>query len=221
MFWRSLAQVAAIRASKLARVRPTRLALPLAVLLSFALATPAHAAFDWSTNVIDYEFQPKEQKISVGDSVTWNFTVGGHTSTSLAGQPDSWKSIDDGTNATGDTFSHTFNTRGRYQYVCSVHKSFMKGVIEVGTDTVIDSIDNFRTRRFGNRVRIGFKLNEPATVKYRLRGPSARRVKLGRLARGRRGFTLRHLRRGSYRGVLTVVDDFDKKITRRNSFVIR
>jgi plastocyanin len=193
----------------------------LAVLLPFALAAPAHAAFDWSTNVIDFEFQPKEQTISVGDSVTWHFTVGGHTSTSVAGQPDSWKSIDDGTNDPGDTFTHTFNRRGRYQYVCSVHKSFMKGVIEVGTDTVADTIDTFRTRRFGNRVRVGFRLNEPATVKYRLTGPSPRRVKLGRLAKGLHRFGLRHLKQGSYRGTLTVVDDFDHKVTGKKSFVIR
>ena len=43
----------------------------------------------------------------------------------------------------------------------------------------------------------------------------------GRLAAGRRSFTLRRLKRGTYRGVLTVVDDFDKKITPRNFFVIR
>ena len=32
---------------------------------------------------------------------------------------------------------------------------------------------------------------------------------------------MRRLKRGTYRGVLTVVDDFDKKITPRNFFVIR
>jgi plastocyanin len=200
-------------------VRPSRLALPLAVLLSLALAAPAHAA-DWGTNVIDFEFQPSELNISVGDSVTWTFVAGGHNSTSLAGQPDSWRSAGGGTNPAGDTFRHVFNTKGRFQYMCSVH-TFMKGVIEVGTDTVADSIDHFRTKRFGHRVRIGFTLNEPAKVAYRLRGPSRRTVKLGRLAKGRHGFTVRRLKRGTYRGVLTVVDDFDKKITRRNSFVIR
>jgi plastocyanin len=202
-------------------VRSSRLALPLAVLLSLALAAPAYAAFDWKTDVIDFGFHPSERDIAVGDSVTWTFSEGGHNSTSLAGQPDSWRSTAAGTNSAGDTFTHVFDTPGRYQYVCTVHRSFMKGVIEAGTDTVIDSIAYFRTRRFGHRVRIRFKLNEPATVRYRLRGPSPRRVKLGRLATGRHGFTVRHLKRGSYRGVLTVVDDFDKKITPRNFFVIR
>jgi plastocyanin len=207
--------------SKLTRhMGPNRLALPLAAFLFLLVASPA-VAFDWKTNVIDFEFQPAERKISLGDSVTWNFSVAGHTSASLGGQPDSWKSVEDGVNPAGSSFTHVFSTPGRFQYVCLQHRDFMKGVIEVGNDTVVDSIDDFRSRRTGNRVRIGFLLNEPATVRYSLRGPSRRSVRLGRLVEGRHGFTLRRLRRGTYRGVLTVVDDFDKKITPRNFFVIR
>jgi plastocyanin len=220
MFWRSLAQVEAVRASKLARVRPSRLALPLAVLLSLALAAPAGAADSTVEVAPDFSFKPAQLTIAVGDTVTWSFTGEGHTSASVPGQPDSWRSVDEGTNPVGGLYPHTFNTPGRYQYVCLQH-SFMKGVIQAGTDTVADSIDAFRTRRFGHRVRIGFRLNEPAIVRYRLRGPSRRSVKLGRLPKGRHGFTLRRLKRGSYRGVLTVVDDFDHKVTRKNSFAIR
>jgi len=201
-------------------VRSSRLVLPLAVLLSLAVAAPAHAAVDWGTTVVDFSFRPSEQDIAVGDSVTWTFGEGGHNSTSVAGQPDSWRSAGGGTNPVGDTFTHTFDTPGLYQYLCTVHP-FMKGEIQAGTDAVIDSIDAFKTRRFGRRVRIGFKLNEPAKVTYRLRGPSRRTVKLGRLATGRHGFTVRRLKPGTYRGVLTVVDDFDNKITQKNSFVIR
>jgi amicyanin len=202
-------------------VRPNGLAFPLAILLGLVLATPAAASFDWQTSVVDFEFQPSERKISVGDTVTWSFTVAGHSSASLGGQPDSWKSIEDGTNSAGTSFTHQFDTPGRYQYVCLQHTDFMKGTIEVGTDTVIDSIDNFKAKRRGHRVTIRFLLNEPATVRYKLSGPSSRRVKKGRLAAGRHSFSLKPLRRGSYHGVLIVVDDFDKKITPRNFFVIR
>jgi plastocyanin len=202
-------------------VGPNRLAFPLAILLSLALAAPAAAAFDWKTQVIDFEFQPAERKISVGDTVTWNFAVAGHTSASVGGQPDSWKSVETGTNPAGTSFTHQFDTPGKYQYVCLQHRDFMKGSIEVGTDAVIDSIDNFKTKRTGNRVKISFLLNEAATVSYKLTGPSRRTVKKGRLDAGRHSFTLRRLKRGTYRGKLTVVDDFDKKITPRNFFVIR
>jgi plastocyanin len=201
-------------------MRPNRLVLPLALALSLVLAAPA-AAFDWNTNVIDFEFQPAERNIALGDSVTWTFSAEGHTSASVGGQPDSWKSMAEGVNPAGSSYTHVFNTPGRFQYVCLQHRDFMKGVIEAGTDLVVDSIDNFRRKRTGNRVKISFLLNEPAIVRYSLRGPSRRTVRRGRLDEGTHSFTLRRLKRGTYRGVLTVVDDFDKKITPRNFFVIR
>jgi plastocyanin len=201
-------------------MRPQRLLVPLALLTPLVLASPA-AAFDWTTEVIDFEFKPAERRISVGDSVTWNFTAEGHTTTSLSGQPDSWNSVSEGTNSAGSSYTKVFDTPGRYQYVCIPHRAFMKGVIEVGTDTVVDTLDDFKSTRRGNRVKLSFLLNEPATVTYRLKGPSRRTVRRGRLGAGTRSFTLRRLKRGTYRGVLTVVDDFDKKITPRNFFVIR
>jgi plastocyanin len=198
-----------------------RLTLPLALALVLVPAAPA-AAFDWSVEAAeDFTFKPAERKIALGDSVTWSFTAEGHTSASVGGQADSWRSIEDGVNPVGSTYSRVFDKPGRFQYVCLQHRDFMKGVIEVGTDAVVDSIDNFRSKRTGNRVKISFLLNEPATVRYALRGPSRRTVRRGRLPKGTHSFTLRRLRRGTYRGVLTVVDDFDKKITPRNFFVIR
>jgi plastocyanin len=199
-------------------MRTIRLVLPLALLPAFALASPAAAA-EWRVDALDYKFVAAFQHVEVGDSVAWSFQNDGHTSTSVARQAERW---DSGSVAAGGVYRHTFTRPGRYQYICIPHQTFpMKGVIEVGTDAVVDSLDNFRSRRTGNRVRLSFRLNEPATVRYSLRGPTRRTVRLGRLAAGARSFTLRRLRRGTYRGVLTVVDDFDKKTTARNFFVIR
>jgi plastocyanin len=199
-------------------MRARQLLLPLALLTLLASASPA-AAFDWKVEVVDYEFRPAERRIALGDSVTWNFSAAGHTTTSVRGQPDRW---DSGLAAAGTPYTHTFNTPGRFQYICVPHQTFpMRGVIEVGTDLVVDSIDNLKSRRTGNRVRLSFLLNEAATVTYRLRGPSPRTVRRGRLGAGTHSITVRRLRRGTYRGVLTVVDDFDKKITPRTFFVIR
>lgn len=220
MFWRSLAQEAAVRLSKLVPVPIRRLVLPVAVALGLLLASPA-AAVDYQTNIIDFSFQPKDEKVAPGDTVTWTFAEEGHTVASVRGQADSWRSADDAPNPVGTTYTHVFKTPGKFQYICLQHKTFMKGVVVVGTDRVSDTIDAFRTRRTGNRVKIGFLLNEPATVTYALKGPSRRTVKQGRLAKGRHSFTVRRLRSGTYRGVLTVVDDFDKKVTPRNSFVVR
>jgi plastocyanin len=199
----------------------TRLSIPLALLGALAFASPA-AAFDWQTEVLDFEFKPAEHRIAVGDSVTWNFSAAGHTTTGASGQPDRWNSAPPGgTNEPGVLYTHTFNTPGRYQYFCTPHRSFMKGLIVVGTDTVVDSIDGFKTKRVGKSAKLRFVLNEAATVRYSLKGPSRRTVKRGRLDAGSHSFYVRRLKRGTYRGVLTVVDDFDKKVTPRNFFVIR
>ena len=199
-------------------MRLIRLALPLALLIAFALASPAAAA-ELRVDALDYKFVAAFQHVEVGDSVAWNFQNDGHTSTSVARQAERW---DSGSVAAGGVYRHTFTRPGRYQYICIPHQTFpMRGVIEVGTDTVADSVDNFRSKRTGNRVRLSFRLKEQATVRYSLRGPTRRTVRLGRLAAGARSFTVRRLRRGTYRGVLTAVDDFDKRNISRNSFVIR
>src|SRR5829696_4462833 len=177
-------------------MRPKRLLIPLALLTPLVLASPA-AAFDWSTEVIDFEIKPAKRQIAVGDSVS------------------------EGTNSAASRFTKVFDTPGRYQYICTPHRTFMKGVVQVGTHTVVDTLDNFRSARRGNRVKLSFLLNEPATVTYRLKGPSPRTVRRGRLDDGTHSFTVRRLKRGTYRGVLTVVDDFDNKVTAKNFFVIR
>ena len=63
----------------------------------------------------------------------------------------------------GQVFEHTFTTPGRYQYVCTPHDSFMKGVIEVGEDAEADTVDGFKVKqRTGKRATINFTLNEAA-----------------------------------------------------------
>jgi plastocyanin len=190
---------------------------PLTAIAALGVVSPSLAA-ESNIGVADFDFTPATQTIAVGDTVTWTFNASNHSTTSLPGQPDRWDST---VQNIGAKFQKTFTKPGRYQYVCTPHKDFMKGVIEVGTDAVADSVESFRSKRTRNRVRLTVVLAEPAKVSYRLRGPSPRRVTRGRLPAGRHSFTVRRLRRGTYRGVLSVVDDFDKKITPRNFFVIR
>jgi plastocyanin len=193
------------------------LPIPLALLLVLVAAAPASAA-EVEVTATNYAFNPKQLAIGVGDTVTWRFATGGHTTTSNPGQADRW---DSGNKAFGETFRRTFTRPGRFQYFCVPHAGFMKGTIQVGTDQVSDTVDAFRTRRSGANVRISFKLNEPATVTYKLRGAERRTVRRGRLAAGRHSFRVRRLDEGRYRGTLTLADDFDKKVTPKNSFAIR
>jgi plastocyanin len=197
-------------------MRSHRLLLPLTALAALAVAAPASAA-EWSVDVTDFEFTPAERQIAVGDTVTWTFTNGGHTATSVRGQADSWNS---GFKDAGTTFQHTFTRPGRFQYVCTPHRTFMRGVIEVGEDEETDTVDGFRTKRSGRTVTVSFTLNEAAVATYKLRGASRRTVSRGRLRAGRHSIKLRRLEPGRYRGVLTLVDDFDKKVSPRNSFRI-
>lgn len=203
-------------------MRVRRLLLPLTLLFAFGAAAPAMAA-DWTIDVLDFEFKPPEREIGVGDKVIWTFMDGGHTTTSLKAQPDSWDSSPSRgrTNAGGETFEHTFDTPGRYQYVCIPHRGFMKGVIEVGQDVEGDTVDAFKTRRRGSGVKITFELNEAAVVTYRLKGPSRKTVKRGRVEAGTHAIRLRGLEPGTYRGTLALLDDFDNKVTPKNFFVIR
>ncbi len=89
----------------------------------------------------------------------------------------------------------------------------MKGTIVVGEDAVRDTVDRLRCA-VGNYVKITYKLNEAATVTYKLKGPSSRTVKKGRVKKGKHSFRLKNLKEGEYRGTLTLVDDFDKRATR-------
>jgi plastocyanin len=200
-------------------MRSHRLLLPLTVALALGPAGPAMAA-DWTVDVTgEYKFEPGTRSIGVGDTVIWNFLADGHTTTALAGQADSWNS---GLppHPAGTSYQKTFSTPGRFQYVCIPHRTFMKGTIVVGQDAVKDTVDRVRRKLRGDDVKVTFELNEAATATYNIKGPSRRTVKEGRVKAGRHSFQLKNLKPGSYRGTLTLVDDFDKKTVVRNRFVV-
>ena len=192
------------------------LPIPLGLLLALAAAAPAGAA-EVEVGVVNFDFRPATQAIAVGDTVIWSFGAEGHTSTAIRGQAERW---DSGNRRFGQTFRHTFNRPGRFQYVCIPHAGFMRGTIQVGSDQVRDTVDAFRARRSGSSVRVSFKLNEPATVSFKLSGADRRTVRRGRLGKGRHSFTVRNLDAGSYRGTLALADDFDKKSSAQRSFTI-
>jgi plastocyanin len=207
-----------LRVSRLPIMRPRRLlALPLALLLALAATAPAVAA-ERTVVVPGYQFVPAQLQLDVGDRVTWSFTdTISHTTTALRGQADYW---DSDLKGPGDTFSRSFTRPGRFNYVCRPH-SFMKGSITVGTDSVGDTVDAFKSRRSGSRVTVSFRLNEAANVTYKLAGPSRKTVRKGRLKAGPHSFRVKGLRDGSYAGTLTAVDDFRKKSKAKKSFVVR
>ena len=193
------------------------LPIPLALFLAICAAAPAGAA-EVEVGVANFRFQPATPAIAVGDTVIWRFNAEGHTATAKRGQAERW---DSGNRRFGQTFRHTFDAPGRFQYVCIPHVDFMRGTIQVGTDQVRDTVDAFKTRRSGSSVKVSFKLNESATATNKLRGAERKTVRRGRLGAGRHSFRVRNLDAGSYSGTLTLKDDFDKSAKPKSSFVIR
>jgi amicyanin len=89
---------------------------------------PAPAAESGGTEVSmqNIKFNPAEVTIKAGDTVTWvNDDSVGHDVTG-----DDFKSGKPGAMQNGDTFEHTFEKAGTFDYVCTVHPG-MKGTVRV------------------------------------------------------------------------------------------
>jgi len=81
---------------------------------------------DAEVTMQDIKFQPANVDVKVGDTVTWtNEDSAGHDVTG-----DNFKSGGPGGLANGDTFEHTFDKAGTFDYVCTVHPG-MEGTVTV------------------------------------------------------------------------------------------
>jgi amicyanin len=79
-----------------------------------------------SVDIKNFAFSPSTLTIKVGETVTWtNDDSTSHTVTS-----DSGSELGSGSISPGQTYSHTFNTAGTFDYHCSIHTS-MKGEVIV------------------------------------------------------------------------------------------
>lgn len=84
-----------------------------------------------STNTVaikDFAFSPATITVKVGTTVTWtNQDSAAHTVTS---DSNSKESFDSGSMAKDKTFTHTFNTAGTFDYICTFHPD-MTGKVKV------------------------------------------------------------------------------------------
>ena len=72
------------------------------------------------------KFNPSSVTVKAGETVTWtNKDSVGHDVTG-----DNFKSGDSGGMQNGDTFSQTFDKKGKFDYVCTVHPG-MEGSVTV------------------------------------------------------------------------------------------
>jgi plastocyanin len=189
-----------------------------AVLACGAFAAPAQA--DVGVSVGNNAFSPQTVTITEGEVVTWTWTGPdtNHSVTSDAtndqrGSFDSDPGVDSPNHPVGFKFSHSFEFAGTYTYFDKANPS-IRGTVVV-RERVNDSTPpppdlsppSIRQRRLSlSKRRFTFRLNEPARVTARLRGPTRRtRIFNGRV--GRNTVRLpRRMRRGRYSLRITAVD---------------
>ena len=76
-------------------------------------------------------FEPADVTVAKGATVTWtNDDSVAHDVTKSSGPGKDFKSGAAGGMGSGDTFEHTFDTAGRFEYVCTVHPG-MEGTVTV------------------------------------------------------------------------------------------
>jgi plastocyanin len=191
---------------------------PLTAAVALGVAAPSLAADAGIDVTSDFTFSPKDQKVAVGDTVTWTWLDSGHSATSRPNQPQKWNSrvLDK-----GKTFAVTFTHPGKYQYYCIPHADFMKGTIVVGEDKVKKTVGAVGAKVSGTTVTVSFKLNEPAVATLKLKGAKKKTVKTKRLKAGKRTIVVKKLKAGSYSGTLSLSDDFDNTTTKKKSFRVK
>jgi plastocyanin len=131
-----------------------------ASVLALAVAAPAAGAATLDVRIRDFAFGPSYTRVEPGDSVRWIVTGSFHTVTSRAGSPERF---DSGQLGTGEEFLRAFPNAGRYSYQCTIHPE-MRGVVQVGPDTVAPALTRMKATLGRKAVRVSFRLSEGAKV---------------------------------------------------------
>lgn len=72
-----------------------------------------------------FAFSPSELRIKIGEKVEWtNMDSSSHTVTS-----DSGNELNSGTLSKGESYTHTFNALGTYEYYCTIHPNMKAKII--------------------------------------------------------------------------------------------
>jgi plastocyanin len=108
----------------LASYRRAALTICLAVLMT---AAPLRAALAEEADTIvmkNFDYSPMMLTVKAGTTVTWK---------NLDGEPHTIVGLDgafrSGALDQGDTFSHTFDKPGIYQYICSIHPKMRAQIV--------------------------------------------------------------------------------------------
>ncbi len=95
-------------------------------------SAPTESSKTYNIDIKSFAFSPSTLTIKKGDKVVWtNKDSAGHTVTSDFGNE-----LNSGTLSNGESYSHTFNTAGTFEYHCAPHP-FMKAKIIVEKAEII------------------------------------------------------------------------------------
>lgn len=92
---------------------------PLLLLLCLSTVLTANAKI-WTVSVSNYQFNPANLNVNVGDTIKWNYVNGFHTTTSTS-VPQGANTWDAPMQKAGDTYQYIIAVAGTYDYVCSIH----------------------------------------------------------------------------------------------------
>jgi plastocyanin len=182
--------------------------LLLPVLLALIAPGSATAA---DVAVGDFSFRPEYTRIEPGETVTWTVlgNASPHTVNSASASPATFDSME---LLPGQSFSFAFASVGRYPYLCDIHP-FMKGVVQVGPDTVEPKLAKPKAKLGERSVRVSFRLSETSRVSAKLastKRPSKalKRVRAKKVRNGARsvGIKTKGLGPGRYRVTLSAKD---------------
>jgi len=90
-------------------------------------ATPGGATGGSTVEVGDNFFKPETLNVSAGTTVTWDWI--GSAPHNVVADDESFKS--ETLTGSDKTFTHTFETAGTFEYICTVHGQSMSGTIIV------------------------------------------------------------------------------------------
>lgn len=106
------------------------------VFLGLLFLSPSAFGTNHNVTVQNFSFSPATVNAAVGDTVTWTWVSGSHTTTcdgsfpgtSLPAGATPW---DEPINSTTTTYSYVLEVDGEYDYVCMMHAPSMAGVLLV------------------------------------------------------------------------------------------
>ena len=84
-----------------------------------------------TVEVVEFSFNPGEESVKVGDTVTWKNDGNSKHTVTPRPLPDGSKPWDSTGIEPGQSFVQTFRTPGTYAYFCSIHPDVMSGTVTV------------------------------------------------------------------------------------------